>query len=171
MLGHPPPGWQKKMLMSLNDETIARPEDRLDKLVSFPGHMSSSSVAHVVGGNLECGDQLPLQCPSALVRASANVSDPFRSGTGCLQGSPSVFSSSPRSSTGSDSESSLINTVVPSNAKERILAAAAPQQHPPNSRMWFQRPATTSTATKNYSVSLYIADIPNLCRAARIWRR
>uniref|UniRef100_A0AAV1TMW6 Uncharacterized protein n=1 Tax=Peronospora matthiolae TaxID=2874970 RepID=A0AAV1TMW6_9STRA len=65
------------MLMSLNDETIARHEDHLEKLVSFRENMSSSSVAHVVGGNLDSGDQLPLQCPSALFHTSANVSDPF----------------------------------------------------------------------------------------------
>uniref|UniRef100_A0AAV1TJ85 Uncharacterized protein n=1 Tax=Peronospora matthiolae TaxID=2874970 RepID=A0AAV1TJ85_9STRA len=124
VLGHPPPGWQKKMLMSLNDEMIARHEDHLEKLVSFRENMSSSSVAHVVGA------------------------------TDCLQRSPSIFSSSPRSSTGSDSESSLINTVVPSNVKERKLAAAASQQHPPNPRMWFQRSATTRSGGDTDAVTL-----------------
>ncbi|KAI9910566.1 hypothetical protein PsorP6_010349 [Peronosclerospora sorghi] len=40
VLGHPPVGWQKKMMLSLSENTIARPK-RLGSLVSsFPDHKS-----------------------------------------------------------------------------------------------------------------------------------
>ncbi|CAI5726148.1 unnamed protein product [Hyaloperonospora brassicae] len=57
VLGRPPLGWQKKVLMSMNDEPISQPEDRFENLVSVPEHMRSLSPAtHAVNGNSDRGD-------------------------------------------------------------------------------------------------------------------
>ncbi|GMF33191.1 unnamed protein product [Phytophthora lilii] len=52
---------------------------------------------------------------------------------------------SPKSSTGSDGDNSIVNTLVPIDARERILAAISSQQVPETSQAWFQPPALTKS--------------------------
>ena len=159
--------------MSMNDEAISQPEDRFEDLVSVPEHMRSLSPAsHAVNGKSDRADLIAVTryvLELWLVCRSANVSVLAAPVTDCLQRSPLITSPSPRSSAGSDGESLILNTVVPTDAKERIMAASASQQHPRDSRMWCQRPATTGTTTT--AVSLCVANVPNACRAASIPRR
>ncbi|CAH0493749.1 unnamed protein product [Peronospora farinosa] len=110
VLGRPPLGWQKKLMLSLGDDTIDQPETRF-------GSFAPSSE-----------ETSPLSSTND-VTANRKNHGPHRF---ALESSPSP--------TRSDSENSLLNAVVPANAKEHIMAAATSQQLPTDSRMWFQRP-------------------------------
>ncbi|RMX68494.1 hypothetical protein DD238_005523 [Peronospora effusa] len=124
VLGRPPLGWQKKVMLSLGDDTIDEPETRFGSLA--PSSEETSPLS-----------------PTNAVTADRKNRGPHRF---ALESSPSP--------TRSDSENSLLNAVVPANAKEHIMAAATSQQLPTDSRMWFQRPAAmTSTASIVANVS------------------
>ncbi|CAH0514624.1 unnamed protein product [Peronospora belbahrii] len=122
VLDRPPLGWQKKMMLSVREDETEQPEHGLGRQDSLSTETSTSSPTKVVGQNQNN------RGPQRL---------PFKS------------SPSPISSTGSDSENSLLSAVVPANAKEHIMAAAASQQLSPHSRMWCQRPAKTKLGKRN----------------------
>lgn len=58
VLGHPPLGWQKKLMLSLKEDTIAKPENRFDSLASFSGEMSPSCPTNVADSKLKNGEYL-----------------------------------------------------------------------------------------------------------------
>ncbi|KAK1938944.1 Reticulon-4 receptor [Phytophthora citrophthora] len=114
VLGRPPLGWQRKMLLSLREETGDKEENSLPECVSLP-------FADDFADSKLYAAQIP----------HSTLEDP-------LEQSASVSSSR-------DGSESIIDAVVPIDAKERIMTAISSQHIAEDSRTWFQREAMTST--------------------------
>ncbi|KAE8982989.1 hypothetical protein PR002_g23377 [Phytophthora rubi] len=124
VLGRPPPGWQKRMFLSLKEENSAKPKLQLGSPVLSHEDLGLGSPPNDICSSL-VNDQRPDM--------------------------RSLVISSPRSSMGSEGHHSISDAFIPIDAKERIMAAANSQQLPGDALACFQRPPIEETRGMNSS--------------------
>lgn len=150
ILGRPPLGWQKKILFSQKETVMKQGEGERMSDVSSPSSAGTffgdeaSNTEHSGPYSLHSFWNILKLISCAFVVRDPNVKQLIQ-----LQLSPS-----PRSSSGSESPTSVIDALIPIDAKERIMKAVSSQNLPSNT--WLP-PSIASTRTANflYSVAIF----------------